>query len=88
MIINIKKSFQKDTRDILDRKILIEIGNLIEEIKNCENISQLKDIKKMKGYDNYFRIKLGDYRLGFKYEDNTIIILRILHRKDIYRFFP
>ncbi len=88
MITIIKKSFQKDTKEILDKKILLDILNVIEEIKESQNISQIKNIKKMKGYDNYFRIKLNDYRLGIKYEDNIITLLRILHRKDIYRFFP
>jgi mRNA interferase RelE/StbE len=42
----------------------------------------------MKGYTNFYRIKTGDYRIGFEYKDGEIIIYRVLHRKDIYKYFP
>jgi mRNA-degrading endonuclease RelE of RelBE toxin-antitoxin system len=31
---------------------------------------------------------LGDYRLGLVIEDDIVTLVRILHRKDIYRYFP
>ena len=42
----------------------------------------------MKGYDTFYRIRLGDYRMGIDVLDNEVIIARLLHRKDIYRYFP
>jgi mRNA interferase RelE/StbE len=36
----------------------------------------------------YYRIRLGDYRVGLKIENNTVCFVRFLHRKDIYRYFP
>ncbi|MCA9917044.1 MAG: type II toxin-antitoxin system RelE/ParE family toxin [Anaerolineales bacterium] len=42
----------------------------------------------MQGYESYFRIRLGDYRIGIEVENQTVIFVRILHRKDIYRRFP
>lgn len=42
----------------------------------------------MKGSESYYRIKLGDYRLGLRVENNKLIIIRFLHRKEIYRYFP
>ncbi len=32
-----------------------------------------------------FRFRIGDYRVAFDIENDEIIILRIRHRKDIYR---
>ena len=43
--------------------------------------------EKLKGYSNYYKKRFGNYRIGAKYEDDTLILSRILHRKDIYRFF-
>jgi mRNA interferase RelE/StbE len=31
---------------------------------------------------------VGSYRLGLKIVDGEIIFVRVLPRKDIYRFFP
>lgn len=32
-----------------------------------------------------YRFRIGDYRVAFDIENDDIIILRIRHRKDIYR---
>ncbi|OPY79496.1 MAG: Toxin RelG [Syntrophorhabdus sp. PtaU1.Bin058] len=32
----------------------------------------------------YWKLRVGDYRIVFKVKGNEIIILAILHRKDIY----
>ncbi|MGL4377778.1 MAG: type II toxin-antitoxin system RelE family toxin [Microcoleaceae cyanobacterium] len=42
----------------------------------------------MKGDDNAYRLRVGDYRIGFYFDDETITFVRVLHRKDIYRYFP
>jgi mRNA interferase RelE/StbE len=43
----------------------------------------------MSGYDDHFRIRIGDYRIGLKMEsDNTLWFAAIAHRKDIYSLFP
>ncbi len=42
----------------------------------------------MKSSERYWRIKIGEYRLGLEKDGDKIILVRILHRKDIYRYFP
>jgi len=37
--------------------------------------------KTLKGY---WKLRVGDYRVVFKVKGNEIIILAILHRKDVY----
>jgi len=55
---------------------------------NSLNDFQGHNIKKLSGFAFYYRIKLGNYRIGFKKTNGDIIFMRVLHRKDIYRFFP
>ena len=43
------------------------------------------DIKKLKGYDNWYRLRVGDLRVLFKYTDDAIIITDILPRGQIYK---
>ena len=45
-------------------------------------------MKKIKRDNNAYRLRVGDYRIGFFLEEDTIIFSRVLHRKEIYRFFP
>ena len=49
---------------------------------------EIRHLKKMEGYEHYYRIKQGDYRIGIKIEGNSLIFMRVLHRKDVYREFP
>ena len=42
-----------------------------------------KDIKRLKG-SNDFRLRVGDYRVIFSIEKETIQILKVGHRKNIY----
>jgi len=31
---------------------------------------------------------VGDYRVGVIFEEETVTFCRVLHRKEIYRYFP
>lgn len=42
----------------------------------------------MKAKGSYYRIRIGNYRLGLKQEQDTLTLLRFMHRKDIYTYFP
>jgi mRNA interferase RelE/StbE len=37
--------------------------------------------KTLKGY---WKLRVGDYRVVFKIKGNEIVVLAILHRKDVY----
>lgn len=61
----------------------------IEDIVFAREIDLSRlDIKKFKGWENYFRVKVGRYRIGIKIEEDIIEFRRVLQRKDIYRHFP
>ncbi|OQY56916.1 MAG: plasmid stabilization protein [Desulfobacteraceae bacterium 4572_88] len=88
MIIKYESSFKKDLRHIKDENLLKRIKKLIEKIKSADTLSELTNLKKLKSYNSLYRIRLADYRMGIEVTENEIIFVRILHRKDIYRYFP
>ena len=51
---------------------------------------QLGFVEQMKGYQDTYKIRIGQYRLGLTLNkrSRTILCQRIAHRKDIYRIFP
>jgi mRNA interferase RelE/StbE len=83
-----ERSFLKDLKKINDKVIKNSIEKLIMDIKKIEKFNDLNNIKKIKGTRNAFRIRIGDFRIGIFYENNEIIFSRVMHRKDIYNFFP
>jgi mRNA interferase RelE/StbE len=88
MEVKIDKSFQKDTRKIKDKALLNKIALVISQVQKAENIHQIKNLKKLKGSSENYRIKIGDYRLGIIISEYSIEFIRCLHRRDIYKFFP
>ena len=83
------KRFSKDINSIQnDAEIKKNLLELIDKIKRIESLAELNSVRKMEGYSNYYRIKLGEYRLGVKLEKSELELIRFLHRKDIYRNSP
>ncbi|GAB1542403.1 type II toxin-antitoxin system RelE/ParE family toxin [Scytonema sp. NUACC21] len=88
MNLQFRKSFEKDLGKIRDDALLQRIKAVIEEVENAENLSEVSNIKKLISNDDYYRIRLGDYRIGITIFNGVIVFVRALPRKDIYRYFP
>jgi mRNA interferase RelE/StbE len=43
-----------------------------EEIPNVDNLSEIPNLIKLKGYGNAYRIRVGNYRIGFFIDNETI----------------
>ncbi len=80
--------FHKDISKITDDDLLERVALVIEDLENAHNLSIISNVKKMKGYSGYFRIRIGDYRLGIYLKKGSIFIQRFAHRKNIYDIFP
>jgi len=61
---------------------------VFEDVRKYQTISDIPNLRKLKGYKFYYRIRFGNYRAGLSIKDNTLIFERLIHRRDIYRFFP
>ena len=81
-------SFEKDVKKLKDRAILQVIKEIIVEVKEAKTLRDIANLKKLTGYDTYYRIRFGRYRIGLEITGNTVIFVRCLHRKDMYRYFP
>ena len=89
MKISYRKSFTKDLKKSKETGLGKRIVATIEDVKNAGTLSEISSVKKMQGYDAYYRIRVGDYRIGLKLEeDGSVTFVRFLHRKEIYRYFP
>ena len=88
MDIQVNKKFLRELAQLPEKeRTRIEIF-LFEEIEQYKNLQQVPNIGKPQGYQNYFKIRFGNYRAGIKFENNTIYFERLLHRKDIYKYYP
>jgi mRNA interferase RelE/StbE len=83
-----RKSFTRDLRKIKDRALLDRIKEAIDKTQSASDAKEISNLKKLSGGGNYFRIRVGDYRIGVILEQGTVDFVRCLHRRDLYRFFP
>lgn len=88
MITVFKNDFTKSLSKLKDRKLKQDLVRIIDEIEAAENITQIRNLKKLVGYSNFYRIRIGDYRVGLKIENQTVVFAAFAHRKDIYKQFP
>jgi mRNA interferase RelE/StbE len=88
MKVEFKKSFLKELQKLKNNALKNSIADCIVQVESAKNITQIKNLKKLSGYDDYYRIRVADYRIGIKVEDEVVYFAVFEHRKDIYKSFP
>ncbi len=88
MQVEVSRKFQKQLLKNSDKKLRLSVFQIIEEIEKANSITEIKRIKKLSGFRNYYRIRLGNYRIGIKIDNDTVIFSAFDHRSDIYKYFP
>jgi len=88
MKVSFEASFARDLKNIKNKVLLKRIEQTITEVKAAASLNEIKNLTKMRGYPTFFRIRIGDYRIGLGVLNDEVIFVRALHRKDIYRYFP
>ena len=88
MRIDYRKKFLKELSKIPSETRLKMEHFVFEELPKANSIFELGFVEQMKDYPSYYKIRFGSYRIGLKIENNTVILEKALHRKDIYRHFP
>lgn len=88
MKVGFRDSFAKDLKGVRDKGLLKRVVELIEVIEQSGSLSTIPNLKKLRGGGNYFRLRFGDYRVGLALENDSVIFVRFLNRKDIYKYFP
>lgn len=88
MKIEFLSKFYKDIDAINQKSDRAKLIKLINEIEAADSLSEISNLKKLSGHKSAYRIRIGDYRIGFFYESEKVIFARIVHRKEIYKVFP
>jgi mRNA interferase RelE/StbE len=88
MILKVDKSFEKDFKKAGNVKLKSKLHAVLTNIQEASKLSHINNLKKLKGTTDFYRIRLGDYRIGLIINKNEVELIRFLHRKDIYRYFP
>ena len=88
MKVKYNKRFLKEMK-----KLPGDIRNKIEHfafsiLPESTSLESLGNVEKMKGYSAYYKVRFGMYRIGLRKDDDFVYVERVLHRREIYRYFP
>jgi mRNA interferase RelE/StbE len=83
-----RAAFLKDLEQITDARLLARIEKTIHALERASSVGGVPQVKRLQGYSRFYRIRIGDYRLGVHLVDDRVECVRILHRREIFRFFP
>jgi mRNA interferase RelE/StbE len=83
----IKVLVKKEISDKIDGFHMDLKNRIREALKELETTWPMVrlDMKKLKGYDNHYRIRVGDYRIIFFQELGTVKVYDVSHRRDVYK---
>lgn len=88
MLVQYNKKFLKDLAS-LPKKDREKIEDFVfEEINQYNSSAEINKLEKLSGYQHYYKIRFGDYRVGIKLDNEVLTFERVLHRKEIYKLFP
>ncbi len=89
MEVEYRQAFLKDLKQLKSSSSYQSIYDLaFTTLPSINTLQDISDIKAMKGYAGRYRIRIGDYRIGIEVNENVIEIMRVLHRREFYRYFP
>ena len=88
MNVGYKKRFLRDLEKLPEyiKQRVQEIAFV--DLPEADDIQQITGLRKLKGYSAYYRLRYSDYRLGISIVEDKLVFHRVMHRKDIYRYFP
>jgi len=88
MNVSYRKRFLKDLNKIPGpAKDRIQ-ETVFEQIPQAASLQDIEGLKKIQGFSGYYRLRVSDYRIGMFIQKDVIVFCRVLHRQDIYKYFP
>jgi len=86
--VRFKASFAGDVRALKDKALLERIKKLVANIEAAQSLAEVPNLKQLRGGGGYYRVRVGDYRVGLATEEGVVVFVRVLHRREVYRYFP
>ena len=87
MNVDYSKDFKKSVKK-LSGKMLDSVRRVVAEVKSAESLKDITDCKKLVGYRNVYRIRIGDYRAFFTFYieiiNDTVIFRYLVSRGEAY----
>ena len=89
MEVQYRQSFLRDLKKLKGQSVYDRVYELVfATLPEIDTLRDVTNVKAMRGYSNYYRIRVGSYRVGIEVQGNNVEVMRVLHRREFYRYFP
>ena len=88
MEIRFRPRFNRELRRTRNPNLRRRVEHATEDVKTASAVSEISGIRRLSASGNFYRIRVGDYRIGVEVEDDVVILARFGHRREFYRSFP
>ena len=83
-----QRQFRRRLKGREGQDALKRVKEIIEAAEQAEALAELPNLKKLRSGGDYFRLRVGDYHFGLALGGGTLVFIRFLNRKDVYKYFP
>ena len=83
-----REAFAEDLAALSDAGLLRRIKRVIEQVEAARTFQEIPQLKRLETKGKYYRIRVGNHRMGLVFEEGAVTFVRCLDRKEIYRHFP
>ena len=66
----------------------LDLVDALDDLETANTFADIQHIKAMQGYKNYFRLRVGNWRVGLFWNGTAFIIEDVGKRGDFYNHFP
>ena len=87
MKVRFSKDFEKSVRK-LSGKLLVSVRRTIQEVVDASKLEEISDCKKLTGYENVYRLRIGSLRAFFTFHieiiDDFVFFRYLFSRGEAY----
>jgi len=78
---------KKNAFRAIEKLPIEQIESIYNKVMSLSENPRPNGCKKLKGFENVYRIRLGIYRIIYSIFDKKLIveIIKVAHRKDVYK---
>jgi len=79
-------AFLKRVKQLRNPVVGNRVARLILKLEAAESLASISGVTKLQGFEKMYRVRLGDYRVGFELEaTGAVRLIFVGHRKDVYK---
>jgi len=84
-----RESFLRDLKKLKKLPIYDRIQAFaFETLPSAKLLSEIPGVRAMTGHPHRYRVRIASYRVGIEIDETVVELVRVLDRRDFYRYFP